>query len=76
MKYHRVLQTDTIGTGGYLEAALEKVLAGDNVRDFGLVQTMSDGRRSQSGIQGHDCEFQVQLSLTVVHYCGHECARI
>lgn len=49
------------GEGGYLEAAVEQVLARDYVCDFGLVQPVSDGRRSQSGVQGHDCEIRIRL---------------
>lgn len=49
------------GEGGYLEAAVEQVLARDYVCDFGLVQPVSDGRRSQSGVQSHDCEIRIRL---------------
>lgn len=51
------------GRTGYLEAALEEVLARDYVCDFGLVQTVSDGRWSQSGVQGDDCEIQLPLGV-------------
>lgn len=65
-----------VRTDGYLEAALEEVLAGDYVCDFGLVQTVSDGRRSQSGVKGDDCEIQLPLGLSFLHHCCHECARV
>lgn len=71
-----MLQTDAVRTDGYLEAALEQVLARDYVCDFGLVQTVSDGCWSQSGVKGDDCEIQLPLSLSFLCYCCHECACI
>lgn len=61
----RAPQTDAVRTDGYLEAALEEVLAGDYVRDFGLVQAVSDGRWSQSGVQGDHCEIQLPLGSAI-----------
>lgn len=75
-RYHRVLQTDAVRTDGYLEAALEQVLARDYVCDFGLVQTVSDSRWSQGGIQGDDCEIQAPLGLSFLYFCCHKCACI
>lgn len=60
-----MLHTDAVSTDGYLEAALEEVLARDYVCDFGLVQTVSDGRWSQSGVQGDDCEIQLPLGSAI-----------
>lgn len=66
-----MLQTDAVRTDGYLEAALEQFLARDNVCDFGLVQTVSDGRWSQSGVKGDDCEIHLPLSLSFLCYRCH-----
>lgn len=60
-----MLETDE---SGYLEAALKQVFACDDVRDLGLVQAVGDGRGSESGVQGHNCQSQIQLSWSVVLY--------
>lgn len=51
---------------GYLETALKQVFACDDVRDLSLVQAVGDGHRSESGVQGHDCQSQDQ---SVALYC-------
>lgn len=75
-RHIRVLQTDAVRTEGYLEPALQQVLARDYVCDFGLIQTVSDGRWSQSGVKGDDCEIQLSLNLSYLCYCCHKCAHV
>jgi len=45
-----------ITVNGYLETALKQVFACDDVCDLCLVQAVSYGHRSKSGVQGHNCE--------------------
>lgn len=49
---------------GYLEAALEQVFACDDVRDFCLIQSVSDGHGSECGVQGHN--YQLQTTFVTV----------
>ncbi len=59
-------ETNDDEQSGYLETALKQVFARDDVRDFRLVQAVGDGRGPESGVQGHDCQIQIQLSWSVI----------
>lgn len=49
----------------YLQPALQQVFARDDVRDFCLIQAMSDGLGPESGVECHNCEVQSQFSWLV-----------
>lgn len=44
---------------------MKQVFACDDVCDLCLVQAVGNGRGSKSGVQGHNCQIQIQLSWAV-----------